>query len=196
MYNRHILGLTIGSMWLTLAGMAFGAWGLFSVHRTMAEAAGWVLLLGGLSQLLSGVMLIVALRQTPNGFGESTPANRALIRPFLIIFVIELFTVAGTTVWFIHNHHYLRIAAFNLIIIGLHFFPLAKLFQVPRYYGMGTCFCLIPLLTLWLIPHSMQLGAAFAWDVIPALGCALAAIITAAMSLQEARSYVELQLRP
>lgn len=38
------------------------------------------------------------------------------------------------------------------IIVGLHFFPLANLFQVSAYYVTGTSLCLLAIVTMVLVP--------------------------------------------
>lgn len=56
--------------------------------------------------------------------------------------------------------HAALLPSLNLVIIGLHFLPLAWLFDVPRYYAMGLLFCAIPIVTLWALPANTMIGSA------------------------------------
>jgi len=82
--------------------------------------------------------------------------------------------------------HLELIVAFDLAIVGLHFIPLAWLFRVPRYHLTALLFCGISVLTLLLIPAKAQVGHTLAWYVVPSLGCAAVAWLTAVASFREA----------
>ncbi|HEV7236370.1 MAG TPA: hypothetical protein VGN15_09330, partial [Ktedonobacteraceae bacterium] len=44
------------------------------------------------------------------------------------------------------------------IIVGLHFLPLAALFEVKMYYLVGVLLCLLAIITLVVVPESATLG--------------------------------------
>ena len=75
----------------------------------------------------------------------------------------------------------------DLIIVGIHFIPLARLFGVPRYTLLGAAFCAIPVLTLILVPADAHVGAVVARYLISSLGCTAASWLTAAASAFEIR---------
>ena len=67
-----------------------------------------------------------------------------------------------------------------MLIVGIHFFPLASLFRIRRYYGKGTLLCFLAVLTLFVMPERLRLsgmqintwwvilgfgGASILWDV-------------------------------
>jgi hypothetical protein len=74
--------------------------------------------------------------------------------------------------------------------VGLHFLPLAKLFDVPRYNITGILFCTIPILTMLSVPASAHIGNALSWIAVPSIGCALVALATAWAGLYEVRRFV------
>ena len=77
--------------------------------------------------------------------------------------------------------------AANLLIVGVHFFPLARLFKVPRYTVLGAVFCIVPASILIGVPSSAQIGDADAWFVLPTAICGAAAIAVAWAGVREAR---------
>lgn len=82
------------------------------------------------------------------------------------------------------------IAPVDLIIIGLHFLPLARLFDVPRYDVAGILFCAIPVVTMLAVPADGHVGQALSWLVIPSVGCAAVASFTAWAGLREVAGFV------
>lgn len=73
------------------------------------------------------------------------------------------------------------IAAVIALGVGIHFFPLARLFNVPVYDVTGIVLCLIALATLLLAPLT---GSDLLWTLLPGLGCALALYATCAHVLR------------
>ena len=45
-----------------------------------------------------------------------------------------------------------------MLIVGVHFFPLASLFRVKRYQIAGVLLCLLALVTLFFVPEQFYLG--------------------------------------
>ncbi len=62
--------------------------------------------------------------------------------------------------------------------VGIHFFPLRRLFQVPLYDLTGVALCLVALVTVVLVPLS---GQPALWQILPGFGAALALYGTCAM---------------
>jgi hypothetical protein len=74
-----------------------------------------------------------------------------------------------------------------LIVVGIHFMPLAKLFGVPRYTTLGFLFCLVSVLTLLLVPAHAHIGTVFTRFVYSSLGCAASAWLISVGNLLELR---------
>lgn len=62
--------------------------------------------------------------------------------------------------------------------VGVHFFPLARLFHVPVYVRTGVALCALAVLTAVLAP---LLGAPVLWTALPGFGAALTLYVTAAL---------------
>jgi hypothetical protein len=66
------------------------------------------------------------------------------------------------------------------IIVGIHFFPLAPLFQVRSHYLTGALLCLVAIVTLLVVPTRVTVGnrEIIAWWVVVGFGCALILWVT------------------
>jgi hypothetical protein len=102
-----------------------------------------------------------------------------------VVAIVVVNGILGTT------HHIILIPSFDLMIVGIHFLPLARLFGVRRYYPTGFLFCAIPALMLVAVPETTRMGHVQAWLVLPSLGCGLVAIVAAATSLREVRRFLD-----
>jgi hypothetical protein len=65
------------------------------------------------------------------------------------------------------------------LVVGLHFFPLARLFRMPLYYFTGTALCVVSIATMILAPILDYSEAV--WFVLPGLGSGLVLWTTGAM---------------
>lgn len=185
--KQYLVGLTAGSLWLILLGSAFAVWALITVKSPLAIflSAGTAVL--ALSLIFFGIFTIRgALRQPDAGDTEPSQARRIRLQ-FGLTFAAESLGCAVVSIASIATHHWRFIVPLNLIIVGLHFLPLARLFAVPRYYVLGALFCLIPIMTMLFIPDSGHIGRALSWIFIPAAVCGLAALLTGWMGLGEVR---------
>ena len=90
----------------------------------------------------------------------------------------------------VFTHRWALIAPLDLMIVGLHFLPLARLFHVPRYSILGVLFCGISIVTMLVIPDGARIGQTFSWFVIPSVGRALIASVTAGAGLREVGLFI------
>jgi len=134
--------------------------------------------------LAGGVGVIRVALRLP-GDPPRTPEVRVMLRRFYLVVIAEVIAIMVVNGICAVTQHLELLVPLDLLIVGIHFLPLAWIFRVPRYYCMGGLFCLVIALTLGLIPAQMQIGAAAAWFVIPTFGCTLAAWATAAFNLRE-----------
>jgi len=181
----YVLGLSIGTFWLIAASTGFSIQMLASARtneaRTvvLAVASTAVALLAiSLCQILSAVKLPDELRP---------PEKRKIGRVFAWIAGLEIAAIVVVSIVCYLNGHLSMLVPLVLVVVGIHFFPLAKVFGVPRYTVLGALFCTIPLVTLLVIPAEQHVGSAIARFLISSLGCAAAAWLIAAFSLFEVR---------
>ena len=104
----------------------------------------------------------------------------------MIVFGIELAAIAVVTVTCIATRHFAFIVQLCLLIVGLHFFPLARLSGVPLYHLLGAVFSVLPVATLALVAPTARVGGISAWNALPSFGCAATAIAVGAVGLRQA----------
>jgi hypothetical protein len=175
------IGLAAGSLWLIAIGGGFVAWSLFAIGPATDHAPfAWLACLAAC--LIAGTFILRKSLRLP---AETTPPQKELGKRFLIVVGIEVAAFAIVNPIAAVTGHFAMLAALNLIVIGVHFIPLAKLFGVPRYYWMGFLFCAISIATLVAIPKDQMIGHALAWLVIPSGGCGLVATLIGTAGLLE-----------
>jgi hypothetical protein len=141
--------------------------------------------------IVMGIAMLRAVFQVRDDPTQRRPSEGSRLgRQFGAIAAVESLALTGVTVACVLTRRWALIAPLDLIIVGLHFLPLARLFEVPRYNITGALFCGIPIVTMLLIPASGRLGEAFIWLVIPSVGCAAVASITAWAGLREVGRFI------
>lgn len=191
MSRRHAIGMTVGAVWLIVASTAFATAAL-SMIRTATAAAVLVAAIGAATVLVvMGINYIRAVLRLPGDMPTQTPDEQNMRSRFMWIVAAEIVALAIVNSVLGATHHILFLVPLNLIIVGIHFLPLAKVFKVPRYSTMGGLFSAIAVFTMLGVPREAHLGGALSWFVLPSLGCALVATITAMASLREVRGFVK-----
>jgi len=187
--RSYVLGLSIGTFWLIAASTGFSTSLLARVGTSNSRRALIAIGIAAVAYLAVSLrQIIVAARTLPKE--PRTEERRALSRRFVWIVILEVVGIVvintaclylGLLTWFV---------PVDLIIVGLHFVPLAKLFGVPRYTALGVAFCAIPILTLIVVPADALIGSAVARYLISSLGCAAATWLTAAGNVLEIRQHL------
>jgi len=113
--------------------------------------------------------------------------GRRVGRQFVLIVVLEGVAIALVSTGCSLTGHFSWLVPLVLIIVGIHFMPLAKLFGVPRYMTLGLLFCIVPILTLLLVPAHAHIGAVFTRLAYSSLGCAVSTWLISVGSLLELR---------
>ncbi len=190
MGRKRNLGLAAGCLWLVVVSTSFAAVSLLVVRSPAATA---LLAAIFLLAVVLVVMSIATLREVFHVQDTTEPRpseGRRLGRRFGAIVGVEGLVLTVVTLACVFTHRWALIAPLDLMIVGLHFLPLAKLFNVPRYNITGALFCGIPILTMLLLPADRLVGDALSWFVIPSVGCATVAFITAWAGLREVGRFI------
>ena len=190
MSRRHAVGMTAGALWLIGVSAAFAAWALAMIRTTTALATLAAMLMVVAALMTIGVGNIRSVLRLPGQVPPRTLKERRMGRQFAWIVAAEVAAFAVANAFLGATHRVTLIPSIDLMIVGIHFLPLARLFGVRRYYPMGVLFCAIPALTFLAVPEATRLGQAQAWFVLPSLGCAMVAIVTATASLREVGQFV------
>jgi hypothetical protein len=184
--KAYVLGLSIGPCWLISAGAGFA---IYSIARMEGHPGLIAVLVGALMLLAARVDRLLRAVKLPS---EASSASRQKIRRwFAWIVALEIAAVVLVNIGRRLTGHLSLTDPLTLVVIGIHFLPLARLFSVPRYTALGLLFCVISILTLLVIPAGAHVGAAMTRSVYVWLGCAAALRLISIANLPELR-----RLRP
>ena len=182
--------MAVAALWLIAVSTAFTGVSLWMIGTSVARIVLIAVIVAVIAYLSIGVGVIRALRSSPGTIPPRTPEHRLMLRRYAYVVIGEVVAImVGNTVCAVMQRVEL-IVPLDLLIVGIHFLPLAAIFRMPRYYTMGALFCVVSLGTVVLIPAQAQIGAAASWFVIPTFGCTAVAWATAAFNLREAREYL------
>ncbi len=183
--KRRIIGMAGGTLWMIAVSTAFATLSLMWIGTPMARTvlAGAI----GLAMLLLGINIgaMRAARGIPGALPPRTSDDQAMMRNFARIVVAEIVGLAVVNSLCKFYGRDGLMAPLDLIIVGLHFVALARVFRTPRYSVMGWLFCVVPIATMLSVPERAQVGHAPAWFVIPSLLCPLVVWLTAVANLRE-----------
>jgi hypothetical protein len=184
--RRRSIGLAGGALWMIAISFVFVTWSLLAIGTPMARQVliGTFVLMGVLVAV--GVVVIRAALGLPDSIAPRTSEEQQIGRRFAWVVGAEVLAFAVVSAVAGATRNFALMPSLNLIVVGVHFFPLARIFRVPRYYFTGLLFCAIPMVTLLAIPKAFAVGHALAWYVVPGLGCGLVASLIATAGLREA----------
>lgn len=124
---------------------------------------------------------------------EKTTEEKSKEKWFLIIFGLEaLGILVAKNVLMNINHDELFISFFALAV-GLHFFPLAKIFNRTFDYYMGAWTCLFAIIGIYLI--TQKTTTVNLANVAVSLGCAIATISYGIRMINEGRKLLLIETK-
>lgn len=179
----YILGLSLGTLWLIIASSASALYAIWAATRATLPLIAALIITGTL--LATNIPYVVKAVKLP-GVPPSLQGRR-IRRQFGLIVILEFIGMAMVSMGCALTHHYSWLVPLVLIVVGIHFMPLAKVFGVPRYLTLGWLFCIVPVLTLLLVPAHEHMGANFARAVYSSFGCAVAVWLISVGNLLELR---------
>lgn len=157
-----------GTLWAGTGVMGLQGWGFPYVEL----AAIFV----GIIMVIVGISLIHASQKMSNQVSDDG-ARRLKRIGFLfnMVFIAEgLLIGIAIAICNLINQTDL-IPGVIAIIVGIHFLPLASLFQIKVYYATGVLLCLLALITWLIVPDTVMVGEhqILAPLSLLGLGCAL-----------------------
>jgi hypothetical protein len=188
--KRRMLGMAGAAIWLVAISTVFTVLSLTMIGTSVARLVLASVVIAAILHLAIGVGVIRAILRSPGAIPPRTTEDRVMLRRFIPVVIAEVIAIMVVNGICAVTQHLELLVPLDLLIVGIHFVPLARIFRVPRYYTMGGLFCLITVLTLVLVPVHAQVGAAAAWFVIPTFGCSAVAWATAAFNLREVRQSI------
>jgi hypothetical protein len=180
------IGLVGGSLWLIVISAVFVIWSLLVIGTPLARQILIIVIVIIAALVVTSIILIRRAHHLPEDTDQQKLITKVVIRRFVLVVIIEVIAFSVLNPIVAANRQFELMPSLNLIIVGIHFLPLAWIFRVPRYYLTGVLLCIIPMLTLLIIPKDYVIGFALAWYVVPSLGCGFIATITAMAGMREA----------
>ena len=118
-----------------------------------------VAVLVGIGLLLGGISLLLASRRLSDQIAEAdVPRGRRIGLWFVIIFASEGVLIGVASGICNALHRFDLFFPIMALIVGIHFFPLAALFQVKVYYLVGALLCLLAIITFLAVPERVTFG--------------------------------------
>ena len=163
-------GRGIGSIFFAVFGAVWLALSLYALERFTFVAA-LAILLGLAILLLTALHLLRLAKRWPR-----VPDDPAMGRAFGWINAIQWIAVAVVAITFAKLHIDAYVMSAITAIIGLHMFPLARLFHYPLHYATGAVLVAWAAASAILLPTDRMQGTA-------ALGTGIILWLSAAVTL-------------
>lgn len=184
----------------TASGVMFMAffgtvWADIGIGGLRVSVAIWLLILAiliGAALFFSGIIMIRQSRHLPN---KKTLRNAKNVDQwFNIVFTIEFVLIGVAAIVTNVIGYFDLFFPIMAIIVGVHFFPLAHLFQVSAYYVTGILLCLLAIVTLLLVPLEISIGGHFidAWWTFVGFGSMFILWITSLVILTMGRKLLHI----
>jgi hypothetical protein len=188
--RRRNIGLVGAAFWFIAISAVFSIWSLIAIDTHLAT---WILIclfIFIIFFVTIGIKIIQLTLALPMNTISRPQEDKNIWRRFAWVFGIEILAFALVNPILGATGNFELMPSINLIIVGIHFFPLARIFRVPRYYFTGLLFCIIPIVTIILVPQQFEIGHTLAWYVVPSLGCGVVATLTTMAGLLEAWRFI------
>jgi hypothetical protein len=186
MERNGIVDLASGSLWLIAISAAFAMLSLFLIGTPLAMAVLLGVAAAALGLIILSVSVIRAATSLPARAPSTAQPRARTRRQFVATVGGEVVALGAVNTICVATGRVVAVAPLDIIIVGVHFFPLARIFRRPRYYAMGGCFCIVPILTMAMIPSTARVDQVSAWFVVPSLVCSFWASATGAIGLMDA----------
>jgi len=137
-----------GTLWAYL-----GISGLNNMGEPWLEVAVWAI---GLALLIAGVSLLRDARKTSS---RNAKVRQHITNWFRTIFAVELAAIAVAYVVCRAVNRYDLFFPVMMLIVGFHFFPLAYLFKIRKYYWTGAILSLLAILAFLAVPLAVNFNS-------------------------------------
>lgn len=177
--REDLVGGATGAIVMALFG------GIWALGCTSVFEGALAPILFASSVAVTGILLVASLslrraaHRLPRRRLEPAKAHR-IRRRFRLVNIGQGLSIGIVVFAGVLFGHPEWVPAAIVLIVGLHFFPLATLFRAPLYYATGAALCLASGATPILATLS---GVAAAWQVVPGLGAAIVLWTTSAVAV-------------
>lgn len=109
---------------------------------------------------------------------------------FGVVFGVEMVTIALGSTLLNRFHHPEFLLPFVSLVVGAHFFPLARLFAMGLYYVTGALLVLTSVTVMLTVPVHAMIGNLHAWNAVVGSLCAAILWLTGIFALLKGRSSI------
>lgn len=177
--RAEVRGRAVGTVVLAYFALAWTGWGMSVGVPTTVEAS--VIAAACLCFLvLVGRAVVAYRRAAPLPPGHDSHRGRKIGRRFGIIVAAEFIGLSVAAAILALSGHPEPIPTVVCLGVGIHFFPLRRLFNVAIYDRTGIALCFIAVATALVTPLT---GTPALWTMLPGIGAALTLYITGALLL-------------
>ncbi|MEO7910028.1 MAG: hypothetical protein ABIV47_10290 [Roseiflexaceae bacterium] len=174
--KTELQGIAAGVLFMAFFGTLWAGIGIRGLQGWGEPGLSITVLLVGLGLLIGGIALLISSRHISNQ-GAETDSRRERRTGiwFGIIFAAEGLLIGAASAICSAISRFDLFFPIMAIIVGVHFLPLAALFQIRAYYLVGTLLCALALITLIAVPERATLGGQpiMAQSVVLGFGAAL-----------------------
>lgn len=190
-------GLASAGFLMAFFGAAWWGWGvggIQGVFRGETVAFFVVLALATIILVSGGILLLRAASRLPHDTPYEEQAHGAAEgkrygRIFGLVFGLEMVIIALGSSLLNVLHYPEFVMPFVAIVVGAHFFPLARLFHVHLYSVTGALLVLTGVIVMLAVPVHTQVGNLPAWDALVGSMCAVILWLTGLYALLRGRSF-------
>jgi hypothetical protein len=181
--REAVRGTAVGIAVLACFALAWTGWGMSTGVPTSVATPLHAVTISCSVILVAGALLTYRWAgRIPAGASQATDRGRRIGHRFGLIVAAEFIGLATAT-WIVAvTGHPRLIPAIVCLGVGIHFFPLRRLFAVPIYDRTGAGLCLIAMATFVLAPAT---GRPALWTIVPGVGAALILYATCVLLLRD-----------
>ena len=166
------IGRSKGMIWMVSVTTFFALYDLYFVKLSMFLTICIFIIICAITAILfawSMKTLRLAKKLPDDKSIDAIQRRNSMRKWFLIILIVEIagFNIAPIALWKFDHLQY--IVPVVILIAALHFIPLGRIFAMPVYYFLGIILSLITIVTMLLVPASLQIGNLLALVAIPSL---------------------------
>jgi len=179
--RAYIMGLASAGFIMAFFGAAWWGWGVGGIQGVFLGetvvffiilALATIILVSG-GNLLSRAASRLPRDTSPGGKARGATEGKRYGRAFGLVFGLEIVIIALGSVLLNVFHHPEFLLPFVAIVVGVHFFPLAPLFNVRLYYVTGALLVLVGVTVMLAVTVNTMIGNLHAWDALVGSICAV-----------------------
>ena len=187
------IGRAKGMIWMVSVTIFFALYDLYFAKLSVFVTICICIIICAITAILfawSMKTLRLAKKLPGDNSIEAIQRGDSMRRWFLIILIVEIagFNIAPIALWKFDHLQY--IVPVVILIAALHFIPLGRIFEMPVYYFLGIILSLITIVTMFLVPVSLQIGNLPALVAIPSLSFIFLNWIVILYILKDAMKYL------